>query len=68
MAPSGRIHVAVPRVNRELLHLSYAEGSWQVDSLPVKALYASVAEESDGERYVVAPPPGFADGTPVEAR
>lgn len=52
IAPSGRIHVVVPRVNRPLLYLRYAEGSWQVDSIPVKALYASVAEGSDGERYI----------------
>lgn len=52
VAPSGRIHIVVPRVNRELVYLSYAERSWEVDSIPAKALYASVAEGSDGERYI----------------
>ena len=52
VAASGRVHLVVPRVNRDLLHLSYNEGAWLVDSVPVKALYAAIVERRDGERDI----------------
>ena len=52
VARSGRIQLAVPRVHGALLHLTYDADAWRVDSIPARALYATIAEASDGALYM----------------
>jgi len=49
---SGGVQVVVPQVNAPLLHFVLAEDAWQTDTIPVRALYATVAPGADGSTYV----------------
>jgi hypothetical protein len=52
IGPGGRLHVVVPQINGSLLYFTLDADGWLTDSLPWHALYASVTEAPNGERYI----------------
>jgi hypothetical protein len=52
VAPSGRIDMVVPRSDSGLLHLALDDGRWSDETLPARALYATIVREPEGELHV----------------
>lgn len=48
---SGRIELVIPRINGAALHVVRGVRTWKVDTLPMRAQYATVVATSTGDSY-----------------